>query len=80
MKLPPNMGRDYVRQFEAVFPDLAKKNHAELIPFVLEGVGGVQALNQPDTLHPTAKGHEIVAANVWKVLEPVLRSLAAKGS
>jgi len=80
MKLPPNMGRDYVRQFEAVFPDLAKKNHAELIPFVLEGVGGVQALNQPDALHPTAKGHEIVAANVWKVLEPVLRSLAAKGS
>ncbi len=80
MKLPPNMGRDYVRQFEAVFPDLAKKNHAELIPFVLEGVGGIQALNQPDALHPTAKGHEIVAANVWKVLEPVLRSLAAKGS
>jgi acyl-CoA thioesterase-1 len=78
MKLPPNMGRDYGRQFEAVFSDLAKKNHALLIPFVLEGVGGVQKLNQSDALHPTAKGHQIVANNVWKVLEPVLRSLAAK--
>jgi len=78
MKVPPNMGRDYGRQFEAIFPDLAKKNKAALIPFVLEGVGGVRQLNLPDGVHPTAKGHELVAANVWKVLEPVLRSLAGK--
>jgi len=76
MKVPPNMGGDYGRKFEAVFADLAKKNKAVLIPFVLEGVGGSRELNLADGIHPTAKGHEIVATNVWKVLEPVLRSLA----
>lgn len=76
MKVPPNMGGDYGRKFEAVFVDLAKKNKAMLIPFVLEGVGGSRELNLADGIHPTAKGHEIIAANVWKVLEPVLRSLA----
>lgn len=75
MKMPPNMGRDYGRRFEAVFADLAKKNNAVLIPFILEGVGGVRELNMPDGIHPTVKGHEIVARNVWKVLEPVLRSI-----
>ena len=76
MKVPPNMGRDYGDKFEAVFTDLAKKNKAALIPFVLEGVGGVPALNLPDGIHPTAKGQQIVAGNVWKTLEPVLRSIA----
>ena len=76
MKVPPNMGRQYGDKFAAVFSELARKNKAALIPFVLEGVGGVPALNLPDGIHPTAKGHEIVAANVWKTLEPVLRSMA----
>lgn len=76
MKVPPNMGRDYSRQFEAVYADLAKKNQAALIPFVLEGVGGVAELNLPDRIHPTAKGHQIIAETVWKTLEPVLRSIA----
>ena len=76
MKVPPNMGGDYGRSFEAVFVDLAKRNKAVLIPFVLEGVGGVRDLNLADGIHPTARGHEIVAANVWKALEPVLKSLA----
>jgi acyl-CoA thioesterase I len=75
MKVPPNMGRDYGEKVEAIYPALAKKNNAPLIPFILEGVGGVRELNLPDGIHPTAKGHQIVAANVWKVLEPVLRSL-----
>jgi acyl-CoA thioesterase-1 len=79
MKVPPNMGGDYGRKFEAVFVDVAKKNKALFIPFVLEGVGGSRELNLPDGVHPTAKGHEIVAANVWKALEPVLRSLTTKG-
>ena len=78
MKGPPNLGGDYGRKFEAVFVDLAKKNQAVLIPFVLEGVGGSRELNLPDGVHPTAKGHEIVAANVWKVLEQILRSLPGK--
>jgi acyl-CoA thioesterase I len=74
MKLPANMGNDYVRQFEAMFPSLAKENDAALIPFILDGVGGLRELNLADGIHPTAKGHEIIAANVWKVLEPLLRS------
>jgi acyl-CoA thioesterase-1 len=80
MKVPPNMGDDYGRKFEAVFADLAKRNNAPFIPFILEGVGGTRELNLPDGIHPTAKGHEIVAGTVWKVLEPVLRSLVASGS
>jgi acyl-CoA thioesterase-1 len=75
MKVPPNMGRDYGDKFEAIYPAVARANKAVLIPFILEGVGGVRELNLPDGMHPTARGHEIVAANVWKVLEPVLRSL-----
>ncbi|MGH7816767.1 MAG: arylesterase [Candidatus Binatia bacterium] len=75
MKVPPNMGPDYGKQFAAIYPDLAKKNNVQLIPFILEGVGGVRELNLPDGVHPTAKGQEIVAANVWKVLEPVLRRM-----
>jgi acyl-CoA thioesterase I len=75
MMVPPNMGRDYGQKFEAIFRDIAKKNQAALIPFVLEGVGGVRDLNLSDGIHPSAKGQEIVAANVWKVLEPVLRSV-----
>lgn len=80
MKVPPNMGSEYSRKFDAAFAELAKKNNAAFIPFVLEGVGGTRELNLPDGIHPTAKGHEIVAANVWKVLEPVLRSLNGKAS
>ena len=76
MKVPPNMGREYGDKFAAIYADLARKNKAPLIPFVLEGVGGVPALNLPDGIHPTAKGQEIVATTVWKSLEPVLRSIA----
>jgi acyl-CoA thioesterase I len=75
MMVPANMGRDYGREFQAMFADLAKKNKAALIPFILEGVGGRRELNLPDGIHPTARGHQIVAANVWKVLGPVLKSL-----
>ena len=58
--------------FRKLFSELAEKNHAALIPFLLEGVGGKPELNQPDHIHPTAEGHKIVAENVWKVLKPVL--------
>lgn len=80
MKLPPNWGRDYSRQFESMFVELAKKNKAALVPFVLEGVGGVRKLNQSDIIHPTPEGHKLVAANVWKVLEPIIIALHATGS
>ena len=75
MKVPPNWGKDYSLRFEAMFSELAKKNDAALIPFVLEGVGGMRNLNLSDAIHPTPEGHKLVAANVWKVLEPVIKSL-----
>src|ERR1043166_2190605 len=70
MKVPPNFGGEYGRHFEAIFPELAKKNDATLIPFVLQGVGGIRELNLADGIHPTAKGQQIVADNVWRVLQP----------
>ena len=72
MQIPPNLGQDYTTQFRNVFPALAEENNAHLIPFLLENVGGVPSLNQPDGIHPTAEGHVIVAENVWKVLKPLL--------
>lgn len=75
MQVPPNMGEDYGSSFRAIFPQLAKKNGAQLIPFLLEGVGGNPGLNLPDGVHPSAEGHKIVAENIWKVLEPLLRSM-----
>jgi acyl-CoA thioesterase-1 len=72
MQMPPNLGNDYAREFDAAFGDLAKKNNTALIPFLLDGVGGQVDLNQPDQIHPTAAGHKIVAENVWRVLAPLL--------
>jgi acyl-CoA thioesterase-1 len=72
MMVPPNMGKSYSDGFQKIFPDLAKKNNATLIPFILEGVAGDEKLNQADGIHPTVEGHKIVAANVGKVLEKLL--------
>jgi acyl-CoA thioesterase-1 len=72
MMVPPSMGTRYASSFKAIFPNLAKKNNAAFIPFLLEGVGGVPSLNQGDGIHPTEEGHKILAENVWSVLETVL--------
>ncbi len=72
MEAPPNYGEAYRRRFRAIYPELAKASGATLVPFLLEGVAGDPALNQPDGIHPTAEGHARVAENVWKALRPVL--------
>lgn len=72
MQIPPNMGQEYTAEFKAIFSTLAKKNDVYLIPFLLENVGGIAALNQSDGIHPTAKGHQLLAENVWKVLQGIL--------
>jgi acyl-CoA thioesterase I len=72
MQVPPNMGRNYATQFRVVFEQLAAKNNVELIPFLLENVGGIASLNQADGIHPNPQGARIVAENVWKVLQPML--------
>ena len=73
----PNFSEDvYVSAFAQIYADLAAKNNASLIPYLLEGVGGDPALNQPDHVHPNAAGQKNLTENVWPVLEPIARKVA----
>jgi acyl-CoA thioesterase I len=72
IQVPPNMGDSYAVKFRAIFPQLAKKNKVLLLPFILEGVGGIPKLNQKDGIHPNAEGEKIVAENVWRLLRDIL--------
>lgn len=72
MMVPPNMGKAYADGFKNIYPELAKANQATLIPFLLTDVAGDEKLNQPDGIHPNAKGHQIVATNLSKILEPLI--------
>lgn len=72
MQIPPNMGKRYTSEFRNIFPDLAEKNEAALIPFLLNDVAGNPELNQDDGIHPTAKGQKIVADNVWAILKEII--------
>ena len=74
MRMLSNYGSNYIRHFEAIYPDLARRNALPLVPFLLEGVAGVDSLNQPDQIHPTAAGQRIVAETVWRTLEPLLKA------
>jgi acyl-CoA thioesterase I len=80
MQLPDYSSDDYVGAFSGIFAALAEKNRATLIPYLLEGVGGNPALNQWDRVHPNAAGQRVLAENVWRVLEPMLRKTTAKRS
>ncbi len=73
MEVPPNLGARYAARFRSLFSDLARREHVQLIPFLLAGVGGVDSLNQADGIHPNPAGHRIVAENVWRVIEPIIR-------
>ena len=72
MQMPPNMGQQYTAEFREVYTRLAEDKDVALIPFLLEGVGGVPRLNQKDGIHPTEEGQKILARNVWEQLEPIL--------
>jgi acyl-CoA thioesterase I len=74
MKAPPNFGAAYGRRFDAIYPDMARKHGAVLVPFMLEGVAGIPRLNQADGIHPTAEGQRMIADLVWPVIEPLLTS------
>lgn len=74
MRAPPNLGRDYVAEYEAVFPRLARKHDAVLYPFFLDGIATDAALNQGDGLHPNAAGVEEI---VRRILPSVRRLLGA---
>ena len=72
MMVPPNMGKQYTDSFRHIYPDLAKKNNAVLISFLLDGVAGNEKLNQADGIHPTAEGHKIIATNLKSVFEKLI--------
>jgi acyl-CoA thioesterase I len=73
MRLPPNYGGDYTKEFEAVFPAVARRAKVALVPFLLDGVAGVPRLNQADGIHPTAAGQQAIADHLWPYLRPLLR-------
>jgi acyl-CoA thioesterase-1 len=75
MEAMPNLGQGYRRRFHDVYPEVAKKYDVALVPFLLEGVAGVDSLNQADGVHPTAAGQRRIADTVWRYLEPLLREL-----
>ena len=77
MQLPGYATDDYVSAFGRMFSDLAAKNSAALVPYLLEAVAGNPSLNGPDGIHPNPAGQKILAENVWRVLEPVARDVAA---
>jgi acyl-CoA thioesterase-1 len=81
MQLPNYGADDYVSAFGKMFGELAAKNGAALVPYLLEGVAGDPSLNLADGIHPNAAGQKILAENVWRVLEPIAREIAtlAKG-
>jgi acyl-CoA thioesterase-1 len=73
MEALPNYGRNYGTAFHDLYVEVARAEHITLLPFLLDGVAGIDRLNQNDGIHPTAEGARIVADHVWAVLEPVLR-------
>jgi acyl-CoA thioesterase-1 len=80
MQLPNYGADDYVSAFGKMFGEVATKNGAALVPYLLEGVAGDPSLNLSDRIHPNAAGQKILAENVWRVLESIARETAAERS
>jgi acyl-CoA thioesterase-1 len=74
MQLPPNYGAAYVRDFGALFSDVAKTRKTAVVPFVFNGFGDDLSQFQPDRVHPTAAAQPRILANVWPALAPLLKT------
>ncbi|MGS0940325.1 arylesterase [Pseudomonas luteola] len=72
MRLPPNYGIQYTKRFAAVYSSLAEEKKVALVPFFLEGVGGIEQYMQPDGIHPNAAGQPRLLENAWQALQPLL--------
>ena len=68
MMVPTSMGQEYSAKYNPIYGEIAQEKQVELIPFLLENVGGIDSLNQADGIHPNPAGAKIVAENVWEVL------------
>jgi len=78
LQLPNYTANDYVSAFGSMFADLAAKNGATLVPYLLQGVAGNPSLNLPDGIHPNAAGQKMLAETVWQVLKPIAREVASQ--
>jgi acyl-CoA thioesterase-1 len=72
MQMPVSMSEDFARRYREIFPALATANRLTLVPFLLEGIGARPEFNQPDLIHPTARGQSVIADTVWEHLRPAL--------
>jgi acyl-CoA thioesterase I len=79
MLAPPNLGPEYGKAFNAIYPDLARRHAITLYPFFLDGVAAKPALNQPDGLHPTAAGVAIIVKRILPALRQVIAKAQAAG-
>ncbi|MBU3724456.1 MAG: arylesterase [Burkholderiaceae bacterium] len=68
IRIPPNYGPDYTRQFDGLFTQLAADKQVPLVPFLLDGIAENPLMFQADTIHPNEKAQPKILANVWKVL------------
>lgn len=75
MQVPPNLGTEYTEEFKSLYPGLAEKHDAILIPFLLKDVGGIEKYNQNDGIHPNEKGHELIAEHAWPYLEKAIKNI-----
>ena len=73
MRLPPNYGDAYSREFAGAYVEVSRTPAVTFMPFLLEDVAGDPRLNQPDGIHPTAAGHRVIAEHLWPHLRPLLR-------
>ena len=73
MEAPTNMGPRYTKAFHDLFPTVARETGVALLPFLLQGVGGIAKFNQGDGIHPTAEGARMAAHNVWPGIRFALR-------
>jgi len=78
MEAPPNLGASYTTSFRAAYREAARRTGVALLPFLLEGVAGDRALNQPDGIHPNEAGSKLVAATMWRSLSPLIAEVEAK--
>jgi acyl-CoA thioesterase-1 len=76
MEAPPNFGTAYTQSFSSIYAGVAREQKVTLLPFLLDGVAGIARLNQPDGIHPNLAGARIVAANVWRAIEPIVAQLS----
>lgn len=74
IKIPPNYGSKYRDRFERAFVDVSQQHDVPLLPFLLEGVGGVERYMQDDRIHPNAEAQPLISENVWRFLQPLLGS------